>query len=239
MSPGSRAPAVQLAFWLEPAAAPAPPGPASSVTERLHHRLRSLGLPPVPRFETHRNQQVMLSWLPGRRLRLHEGYLAAPDDILLAIIRFLTPGLRRAARLAARQAFLDFPVEAHATAAPRRPPRVRSADRPLLARLEALREQLNREYFDGQLPVLPIRLSSRMRRRLGEVRLERATGRALHIGLNRRHALRDPWEEVRETMLHELVHQWQAETGRPVDHGPEFRRKAREVGISPRAVRTD
>jgi hypothetical protein len=35
------------------------------------------------------------------------------------------------------------------------------------------------------------------------------------------------------------VHQWQAETGRPVDHGTEFRRKARQVGITPRTVRPD
>ena len=27
-------------------------------------------------------------------------------------------------------------------------------------------------------------------------------------------------------MLHEMVHQWQAETGLPVDHGPLFREKA-------------
>jgi hypothetical protein len=38
-------------------------------------------------------------------------------------------------------------------------------------------------------------------------------------------------------MLHEMVHQWQAETGLPVDHGPGFRRKAREVGVLPTARR--
>ena len=30
-------------------------------------------------------------------------------------------------------------------------------------------------------------------------------------------------------MLHEMVHQWQAETGLAVDHGRTFRRKAREA----------
>ena len=39
------------------------------------------------------------------------------------------------------------------------------------------------------------------------------------------------------TLLHEMVHQWQHETGRVVDHGAEFRRKAREVGITPAARR--
>jgi hypothetical protein len=34
-----------------------------------------------------------------------------------------------------------------------------------------------------------------------------------------------------------MVHQWQAETGRSVDHGPCFRAKAREVGVLPAARR--
>jgi hypothetical protein len=38
-------------------------------------------------------------------------------------------------------------------------------------------------------------------------------------------------------MLHEMVHQWQAETGLKVDHGPTFREKARDVGVLPRARR--
>ena len=40
-----------------------------------------------------------------------------------------------------------------------------------------------------------------------------------------------------------MVHQWQDETGRPIDHGRAFRAKAREVGIAagraPRAGRRD
>ena len=78
-----------------------------------------------------------------------------------------------------------------------------------------------------------------MRRRLGQVTLSHETGVATEIALNRRHVQRDPWPQVEDTLLHEMVHQWQAETGRPVDHGAEFRRKAREVGIAARAVRPD
>lgn len=238
MPPTLPATGVQLTLWAEPAPAPGP-SPAAGVAPLLHARLRALGLPPVPRFEIHRNQQLMLSWLPGECLRVHEGYAHAPDDVLRAIVRFLTPGVRRSTRLAARRLFLTFPVELHAPSRPRRDPVVRPVDRPLLARLGALRAELNAVHFEGQLPDIPIRLSARMRRRLGEVRLERQSGRAVAIGLSRRHVTRDPWPEVRDTLLHELVHQWQAETGRPVDHGREFRQKAREVGIQPRAVRTD
>jgi hypothetical protein len=43
---------------------------------------------------------------------------------------------------------------------------------------------------------------------------------------------------VEHTLLHEMVHQWQAETGIPVDHGPTFRRKARQVGVLPGAKRS-
>jgi hypothetical protein len=39
-------------------------------------------------------------------------------------------------------------------------------------------------------------------------------------------------------MLHEMVHQWQAETGQQIDHGRTFRQKAREVGVIPSAKRT-
>jgi hypothetical protein len=42
---------------------------------------------------------------------------------------------------------------------------------------------------------------------------------------------------VEHTLLHEMVHQWQAETGNPVDHGPTFRHKARQVGVLPGAKR--
>jgi hypothetical protein len=38
-------------------------------------------------------------------------------------------------------------------------------------------------------------------------------------------------------MLHEMVHQWQAESGLRIDHGRTFRQKAREVGVMPAAKR--
>jgi len=205
----------------------------------LASRLTALGLPPFPRIVTHRNQQVMLSWTPGRVFRVHEGYTQAPDEVLRAIVRFVTPGTRRAQRAAARQAFLAFPAEAHAPAPERpiRPEASRPAERLVLERLRHLHAELNARHFNGELGPIALRISSRMRRRLGELRLERGTGRALQIAISRRHLRRDPWPLVVETVLHEMVHQWQAETRRPVDHGTEFRRKAAEVGIEPRAVR--
>ena len=183
----------------------------------------------------------MLSWVPERVLRIHEGYAAAPDEVLRAIIRFVTPGVRRPVRLAARRLFLAFPVDEHAPPArrPARPRRVAPADQPVLERLERMHAEFNQKHFAGELQPILIRLSDRMRSRLGELRLDRKTGRALHIGISRRHVRRDGWVSVADTLLHEMVHQWQAETGRPVDHGREFRARAGQVGIEARAVRRD
>ena len=74
-------------------------------------------------------------------------------------------------------------------------------------------------------------------RRLGELAVDLRTGRPIEITMSRRHIARHSWAEVEHTLLHEMVHQWQAETGLRVDHGPTFRRKAREVGVLPRAKR--
>jgi predicted SprT family Zn-dependent metalloprotease len=77
-----------------------------------------------------------------------------------------------------------------------------------------------------------------MRTRLGELSVDLSTGRPLEIAISRRHIARHPWAEVEHTLLHEMVHQWQAETGRSVDHGTSFRRMARQVGALPGAKRT-
>ncbi len=142
-------------------------------------------------------------------------------------------------RLQAKQIFLAFPADEHAPAParPRRTPALRPGDRHLLGELTAEFDALNREHFGGLLGAIPILISARMKTRLGELRMDRKTGQPIHIALSRRHLRRDGWASARQTLLHEMVHQWQAETGRPVDHGPEFRRKATEVGITPRAVR--
>ena len=209
------------------------------MSDLLAHRLELLGLRDVERVVTHTNRTVMVSLTSRRVLRLHQGYAAAPDRVLRAIVRFLDPRLPRATRRGAGREFLGFPVELHAPA-PARPPRAerpRPGDVLLLQRLASLHEDFNRLHFDGALGMLPIRLSGRMRTRLGELTVDLRTGRATEIAISRRHIQRHPWSEVEHTLLHEMVHQWQAETGLPVDHGPGFRRKAAELGIERRARR--
>jgi hypothetical protein len=204
----------------------------------LPERLQALGLTNVEKVLTHTNRTVMLSF-HRRILRIHRGYGYAPDNVLKAIIRFLNPRVPLAARRAAEREFLLFPVQAYVPSPERsrRHEQARAGDVRLLHRLEQLHRQLNERHFGGTLSDVPIRLSSRMKCRLGELAIDLQTGCPTEIGLSRRHITRHRWSEVEHTMLHEMVHQWQAESGLPVDHGPTFRTKARDVGVFPAAKR--
>ncbi len=206
----------------------------------LIQRLFALGLTGVSSVESHQNRAVMVSVTSRGVLRVHRGYAYAPDSVLTSIVTFVRPGVRRHRRREAETAILAFPVDAFAVP-PRPPPRrrrpeTRPEDRPLVRRLACLHDQFNARYFDGALARVPFRVSRRMRRRLGEVTLDDAD-RPVEIAISSRHITRDGWGEVEQTLLHEMIHQWQAESGRPVDHGAIFRRKARAVGITPRAMR--
>jgi SprT-like family protein len=213
-------------------------GGVAAGQELLERRLLMLGSHHTG-FVTHINRSVMLSLNHKGVLRLHQGYVFAPDRVLRAIVRFLNPRVPRVLRRLAEREFLAFPVHEHAPSRPysKRPERARPGDVALLHRLETLHRQLNRRYFNGTLDDIPIRLSSRMRTRLGELAVDIRSGRPLEIALSRRHVTRPPWAEVEHTMVHEMVHQWQAENWLPVDHGRTFRRKAREVGVLPAAKR--
>ena len=213
---------------------------SSHLLDRLPDRLRQLGLRDVARVCTHANRTVMVSLTARRVLRLHRGYAWAPDRVLRAIVRFLDPRLPRALRRLAEREFLAFPVEQHAPSAPRPPrgDRPRPGDLLVLHRLGQAHERLNLAHFGGTLGSIPLRLSGRMRTRLGELSVDLRTGRPLEIAISRRHVTRHPWAEVEHTLLHEMVHQWQAESGFRVDHRAGFRRKAIEVGVLPAAHRS-
>jgi hypothetical protein len=204
----------------------------------LPARLRGLGLTQVDRILTHSNSTVMLS-LSRRTLRLHRGYAFAPDEVLRAIIQFLNPRVPRPRRRSAERQFLQFPVASYVATPGRtiRRERTRPGDLALLRRLKDLHCALNQLHFSGGLGEIPIRLSSRMKSRLGELAVDAKTGKPTEIGISRRHISRHDWSEVEHTLLHEMVHQWQAESGMDVDHGSTFRAKAREVGVIPAAKR--
>jgi hypothetical protein len=202
----------------------------------LPARLRRLGLPADLPVRLTRNRTVLVSFAPATGLRLHAGYAWAGDDVLAAIVAFIRPRSSRAERLAARRRFLGFPVDRHvASVRPRRVPRASPAHQPLIERLVRLHQILNERHFGGTLTSLSLRLSDRMQSRLGEFQAP-AAGHDAAIVLSHRHLRRDGWTAAAETLLHEMIHQWQHESGLPLDHGPAFRRKARALGISPAAT---
>jgi hypothetical protein len=171
----------------------------------------------------------------GRELRVHEGYLAAPDDVLEGIAMFVC-GRTASVRAAGRRRILAYPV-ARASRA-RRPDRTRAEDEGLAVRLRASHARYNARYFAGALRDVDIRISRRMRTRLGHYMTASSHGEGAEIVISRRHVRRHGWEEAMHTLLHEMVHQWQDETGHAIDHGRTFRSKAIEVGITPSACRT-
>ena len=103
-------------------------------------------------------------------------------------------------------------------------------DAPAEERLTAAHRALNAERFGGMLHPISIRVSRRLKSRLGYYRVS-TTHEPPEIVISRRHLRRHGWTEALATLVHEMVHQWQDECGGPVDHGRAFRLKAREVGL--------
>jgi hypothetical protein len=208
--------------------------PASA--EELLALLRGMGLRGIDCCVLTRNRSVMISFRAGV-LRLHSAYLDAPHEVHRAIVAFVA-GRTRGARRDAQRVILEHPIPLDAMR-PRREhvPRPRPSDIPLIEELARRHDHYNAMLFGGQLSRIAIRISGRMRRRLGQYIAPCASGRPPEITISRRHIRRHGWEEGLHTLLHEMVHQWQAESGMAIDHGPEFRRKAREVGIEVTARR--
>ncbi len=196
-------------------------------------RLQRLGLRGIEQLTVTTNRTVYVSF-KGNELRVQKAFLRAPENVLRAIVVFVCG--RGVERRAARKIILDFPIPGRVPGGKLRSERLHPDDRHMADRLVAEHERLNEMRFGGALKRVRISVSRRMRTRLGHYAPAASHGRA-SIVLSRRHIRRHGWEEAIDTLLHEMVHQWQEESGLPVDHGPAFRRKAREVGTQPRARR--
>jgi hypothetical protein len=223
------APPDQLSLELDVAAPVAPPKDA----DELLARLRDLGLKRIERCRLTRNRNVMVSFR-GPELRVHRGYLAAPAETHRAIVAFVEGRTRADRRIAQRQ-IVSFKIVDPSPAPPLRRETMRPEDEPLAAKLAEWHARYNADLFAGTLRAVPVRLSRRMKSRLGHYTA--AAGGLGEITISARHLRRHGWKEALHTLLHEMVHQWQDESGHPLDHGPVFRAKAREVGIVPRAKR--
>ena len=203
--------------------------------EELRARLQRLGLGRQYRVRLTTNRTVVVSY-SGGELRIHNSFLDAGEEVWRAIITFVH-GRTRVARNAARRTILEFPVPRPATEHRRRAPeKPNSSDLPLIRELSRWHASYNEERFGGSLRSIPIRISRRMKSRLGHY-CPASEGCEPEIVISRRHIRRDGWDEALHTLLHEMVHQWQDEQGLVVDHGPSFRNKAKAVGITPLACR--
>jgi len=237
-----------------PLARPAPPAPAAPpdpqlaldlaahprTADEMLARLRELGLEGIARCRLTRNRTVMASYRGGE-LRIHEGYLGAPTPVLQAVVTFVC-GRTRAQRRAAQRVILGYKIERPEGGRPdgrrRAPERTHAEDEPLVCALAEWHTRLNVLHFGGRLRPVAIRVSRRLHSRLGHYTAATPVGDTAEIVIGHRHIRRHGWDEALHTLLHEMVHQWQDETGHAVDHGRTFRRKAREVGITPAARRT-
>jgi hypothetical protein len=201
--------------------------------DELLARLRQLGLSRIKRCRLTHNRNVMVSFGAGD-LRVHEGYLNASDVVLRAIVTFVE-GRTRAERRAAQRVIVSHPIRSPHP--PARRDRTHEEDLEIAAKLEGWHARYNARYFHGRLKHIQVRVSRRMKSRLGHYTASTMGGEPAEIALSRAHLRKHGWEETLHTLLHEMVHQWQDETGHTIDHGATFRAKARELGIAPYARR--
>ena len=197
--------------------------------------LRARGLTRIERLRLTRNRNVMVSFGHGQ-LRVHEGFRDAPPEVLRALVTFVE-GRTRAERKAAQSVILGYPIRtAERPASPRRES-THPEDEAMAARLVAAHASYNAERFGGALTSVDVRVSRRMKSRLGHYSAAASANERAEIAISRRHIRRHGWEEAMHTLLHEMVHQWQDESGLPIDHGRAFRKQARAVGIVASAKR--
>ena len=190
----------------------------SSSTRAAAQGRRAARAAPVARAQAHRRlpadaQSQRDGQLRGDELRVHEGYLAAPPSPRGDRRVRRGPVARRAARgAAADRRVRGRDAGAQRRAASERAPRT-SRSR---AKLDASGTRgYNAEHFGGALEAVPVRVSRRMKSRLGHYTGgdARPASRARSRSAGGTCGATDGRRPL-HTLLHEMVHQWQDETGR-------------------------
>lgn len=212
----------------------APPRPSHRDTDALLGRLEGFGLRGIVTLRLTCNRSTLVSFRAGT-LRMQAGFAHAPDEVLRAVAVFVSG--RGAARAAARRVIVAHPLERDVAPGRSRRAALHPDDHAMAERLQREHARLNAERFGGALRDIRVTVSRRMKTRLGHYAPARSHPDGAEIAISRRHVRRHGWHEAFETLLHEMVHQWQEESGHAIDHGPTFRRKARDVGTTPRAKR--
>jgi hypothetical protein len=211
-------------------------GAAQKLADDLRERLRPR---PLAALVLTDNRSVLMSSARtpsgAVRLRLHHAFVAAPPEALAAIANFAS-GCRGERRRLALQALRDhvesWRGEQGTPAARRRPLQLRS--RGTVHDLEAHRDALAAERFGGTvLPAITWGRWSALRGRRRTIRLGSYDGREDLIRIHP--ALDQPWVPpvlVRAVVYHEMLHAAlppRESGGRRCLHGPDFRRREREL----------
>ena len=98
-------------------------------------------------------------------------------------------------------------------------------DLPAVAELQLMFARYNFLYFDGEIPAYRIAYNGRFSNLAGRI-----TYKPPIIELSPKHLAGKP-EELRETLLHEMIHAWLHAKGLPPGHTPTFKKKMRELGL--------
>jgi predicted SprT family Zn-dependent metalloprotease len=99
---------------------------------------------------------------------------------------------------------------------------------PSEAELQLLFARLNYEFFDGDVPDCKIRYNERFTNSAGRTTYSRDP---MAIELSPKHFRLHP-DALTETLLHEMIHAWCYAKFRDTGHGPRFKRKMRECGLT-------
>jgi predicted SprT family Zn-dependent metalloprotease len=96
---------------------------------------------------------------------------------------------------------------------------------PDVAELQLLFAQLNYMHFDGEIPAYRIAYNARFANLAGRITYKPPT-----IELSPKH-LRGKPDELRETLLHEMIHAWLHAKGQNPGHTATFKKKMRDLGL--------
>ncbi len=96
---------------------------------------------------------------------------------------------------------------------------------PDVAELQLMFAQFNFLHFDGEIPAYRIAYNARFSNLAGRI-----TYKPPSIELSPKHLVGKPGE-LRETLLHEMIHAWLHAKGMPPGHTPTFKKKMKELGL--------
>lgn len=206
------------------------------------------------RFKKNRGRIISLAQ-DGQTLHIHACFQEANEEIMRAVVTFLKAGRRSYAYREAIRTMRDF-FDAHAgkyvplngeeedhrvTRDVQRLPCVGTAAQRLFLREAYAR--FNSGHFDGRLPnVIQMRLSDRMKSRLGHVRYHTTTNGervVLELALNIHLMLPGNEAALLDTLLHEMTHveAWLVHGER--GHSPQWKAIANRVGCEAKACSTE